>query len=626
MIGPLWVLLIGLVSAGVFWLPYYVPASSRIVSDSLRFGFNNHVALTSVFLGLAAATILATFSPQASRTNSIPATDGQIGITSLVVVCLIQTAAFVPLYWLANGNTPIGEAAYFLPRLYYMDQGLPPYRGFEFAYGPALAYGPYLAQRLLGVSPQAAYTWSVWAFGIAGYGILWAILRQAKTSRFTKLAAFAGLAACFHIMIAPQYTLLRFLCGIGALVLVGKITQDLRAGWFVLPVIYLGLTLGVFAISPEIGCAFIPGILAYLLLKFGFGAEVVRVAGMYLLLIILVALLIPTEMLLTLRGFAAGGNSFPVMPSPYMLLYLATLFAVVPQLLGRGLSLLTGRRAKPGPDGPFGDPVTIAIGVTSVCMIPGALGRADLGHVYFYGIGVLLLGILGSWRSRKWQLAYCSALVIAFQVVGFVLSFHFLSSDYLSAAGQKMLRWVEDHPQSSVSEYAKSIVGEARWAAAFDRARHTRDVSLETNYAVLAGIGPICANPGDRAAFAVLAQHKNLKPQYFFDSLNVFTVEQRQRMRADYQECRYLIQPFGSEDNSVSAHDTRNAEVDAGWEGYRRYIAWNLCFPWLPRLKPVAEPPVPGETSGRPDFVVLKRVNERWFLWARRDTLQSKSE
>ena len=28
----------------------------------------------------------------------------------------------------------------------------------------------------------------------------------------------------------------------------------------------------------------------------------------------------------------------------------------------------------------------------------------------------------------------------------------------------------------------------------------------------LAGIGPICANPGDHGAFTVLARHNNLKP------------------------------------------------------------------------------------------------------------------
>jgi len=620
------VLLIAAVATGLFWLPYYVPTSYKIVSDSLRFGFNNHVALTSIFLGLTVATILAMFSPPNSRAVPIPATAGQIGITSLLVVCGIQTLVFVPLHWLADGNPPIGEAAYFLPRLYYMNQGLPIYRGFEFAYGPVLAYVPYLAQHLLGVSAQAAYTWSVWAFGVAGYGILWAILRQAKASRFTKLAAFVCLAACFHIGMAPQYTLLRFLSGIGALVLVGAVTENRRVHWFVLPLMYLGLTLAVFAISPEIGCAFIPGILAYMVLKFGFGREFVRVAGVYILLTIFAASIIPGEMFLALRGFAVGGNSFPVMPSLYMLLYLATLFVVVPRLLARGLSLFTGRSSQLPFAGPFGDPVTIAIGVTSVCMIPGALGRADLGHVYFYGIGIFLLGILGSWRSPKWQLAYCSSLVIAFQVIGLAISFHFMYPAYLSAAGQKMLRWVDEHPQSPLLGYAKSIAGEPRWTAALARARHVRDVSLETNYAALAGIGPICANPGDRLAFAVLAHHNNLKPQYFFDSSNVFTVEQKQRMRADYQSCSYLIQPFGPEDATNSPGDIKNSEEDTGWEEYRRYVGWNLCFPWLPRLKPIPEPTVPGGTSGRSDFVVLKRVNERWFLWARRDTLQSKPD
>ena len=326
---------------GVFWLPYSVPASSQVISDSLRFGFNNHVALASVLLGLGVATMLAMLSPPISRTAPTPEIAGQIGIASLLIVCAIQTVVYVPLHWLADGNAPIGEAAYFLPRLYYMNHGLPLYRGFEFAYGPALAYLPDLVQHRLGASPQAAYTWSVWAFGVAGYVILWAALRQARANRFAKVSAFVALAACFHIAMAPQYTLLRFLSGIGALVLAGAVTEKLRVHWFVLPLIYLGLTLAVFAISPEIGCAFIPGILVYLALQFGLGGEFARIAGVYALLTLFAAIAIPGEMFLALRGFAVGGNSFPVMPSPYMLLYLATLFAVVPRLLAYGLRLLT---------------------------------------------------------------------------------------------------------------------------------------------------------------------------------------------------------------------------------------------------------------------------------------------
>ncbi len=619
LIGPLWVLLFTFVAIGVFLLPYYIPVSARVVSDALRFGFNNHVAMASVFLGLTGATVLSMFSPLRSPTGSSSTSTGQIGITWLLVFCGIQTLFFVPLHWLADGNPPIGEAAYFLPRLYYMNQGLPLYRGFEFAYGPALAYVPFVAQHFLGFSPQGAYTWSVWLFGVAGYGILWGILRRARAGRFTKLAAFVCLVAWFHIGIAPQYTLLRFLSGLGALVLVEVVTENLRVHWAVLSLIYLGLTLGAFAISPEIGCAFIPGILAYLILEFDFGQRFIRVAGVYVLLTILAASIIPGEMFLSLRGFAVGGNAFPILPSPYMLLYLATLFVVVPPLLSRAFSILRRRGGRPLSCGPFGEPATIALGVTSVCMIPGALGRADVGHVYFYGIGVFLLGILGCRPSSKWLLGYSIALVIAFQIFGFALLFHFQFPQYLSAAGQKTLRWVEAHPRSPLLGYAESITGDKRWSASLDRARHVRELSLETNYSALAGIGPICANPGDRAAFTVLARHNNLKPQYFFDSLNVFSDEQRRRMRTDYESCRYLIQPFGPRDNSTPVPDNENSEKAAQAGEFPQFVQWNLCFPWLPHPILIPEP---AATSERPDFVVLKQVNERWFLWARRGTVQ----
>jgi hypothetical protein len=612
----IWLALFALVAAGIFWLPYYVPASSSVVSDSLRFGFNNHIAVAAVIIGLAFAAALSVFSPLIRRDELPDMPPGQIGIRPLLFVCGIQTAIFIVIDWMAAGGPPVGEAAYFLPRLYFMSHGLAPYRDFEFAYGPALAYLPSWAHLRLGLSLESAFTLSAWLFGVAGYCILWLLLRQAHAGRRAKLAVFVCLATWFHIAPAPQYSLLRFLCVFGGLSLAAAATQRFQRRWYFLPPFFVALTAAVLTISPEMACVFIPGILIYLLLEFRFRRQFFRLAAIYLTLTACLASLIPSDMFLVFRGFAAGGNGFPVLPSPYMLFYLGTLFAVFPPLLVSGLEILRGGKPVVRP---FGGPLTLAFVAVSVCLIPGALGRADLGHVYFYGIGVLLLGLLSNWSPVKWQMPYWAGVAVAFQGVGFVLLLHFMSSAYLSAAGQQTLHWVEQHPESVAVSYGRSFVGDARWDAFLTRTRHVRDLSLEHNYSALAGVGPICTPAGDAAAFFVLAHHDNLKPEYFYAFMNIFTPRQIQRKLDDARTCRYTVQRSGPADtSSVRDSSIRDEPSEAQSDANNlRAIAWNLSFPWLPRMSRTPDP-YAAFWAGMKEFVPVKQVNERWFLWERR--------
>jgi hypothetical protein len=201
-----------------------------------------------------------------------------------------------------------------------------------------------------------------------------------------------------------------------------------------------------------------------------------------------------------------------------------------------------------------------------------------------------------------------------FQVLGLAIGLHFLLPAYRSAAGQKALRWVEDHPASAVVTYGRSAVGETRWTALLARTGKVRDLSLEGNYSELAGLGPICAPFGDPAVYAVLARHTILKTEYYYSLVNVFTPEQLERKIADIRSCSYLLlsQDSLADEGQSPSRAVRDSGTALG-------LQWNLCFPWLPPLREPSPPDPFVSVSAviRSEYVATKQLNQRWVLWVR---------
>src|SRR5437762_5325720 len=138
-----------------------------------------------------------------------------------------------------------------MPRMYYIGHGLIPYRDFEFTYGPLMIYLPYWVGRIFGLSPEAGYGLSVWMVSVAGNFILWAVIRLARAGRWAKLAAFLCLATWYQFSASAQYTPFRYVVGFGALAMASAVTVRLRRRWYLLPPIYVVLTLALVTYSPE---------------------------------------------------------------------------------------------------------------------------------------------------------------------------------------------------------------------------------------------------------------------------------------------------------------------------------------------------------------------------------------
>ena len=91
-----------------------------------------------------------------------------------------------------------------------------------------------------------------------------------------------------------------------------------------------------------------------------------------------------------------------MLPAPHIVLYLLTLFLVVPVLLGAALLAP-----------PANGPLLLALAALCVVMTPGAAGRCDPPHVLLYGLGVsTLLFILMAGRSRGEFLGYAAVYAV----------------------------------------------------------------------------------------------------------------------------------------------------------------------------------------------------------------------
>lgn len=600
-----WIVLSALMGAGIFYLPYHVAVPVVPYSVSAASGFNNHFAVFMLLIGLGVATLFCLFAGSATPKPGGNEPVGQLGAGPLLLVCGVYSATFV-FFWCTVGVSRwIGEAWYFMPRLYYMGHGLLPYRDFEFAYGPLMIYLPYWVGRVFGLSAEIGYALSVWGMSLAGNCILWVLIRRAHAGRWAKTAAFLCLASWYHLATSAQYTLFRFICGFAALALASAVTVGLRHRWYLLPAVYVVLTLALMAYSPEVGCTFIVGLLVYLILELRGFREFCRIAGCYLLLLAATAVIsLPPNSFSTLRAFAEGGNAFPILPSPFVVLYVGSLLVVIPPLLAQGAAWLFRKEVPAG--NPFGTPLTTAFAVLCVALVPAALGRADLGHVCSYGIGVFLLALLRDWPPGRLWLLYCCALVAIFQVLSITVSLHYLGATYRSALAQTALSIVERHPNSGLVSAGKSILGDTRCEALQARLRRVRDRGLESHYPELAGLGPICAPTGDPRLTAVLARHDALKPEYY-SSVALFTPLQVRRKIADIESCSYLLTVAGGE-----------PALD---------LPWLLCFPWLPpqRHGSQYDPWMPITAFMKSEFLPMKKLGDRWVLYSRRGVMLQRS-
>lgn len=383
----------------VFGLPWLVPGSSDpVVSLSWATGFDNRTAMVGMVLTVCAAFAVGLIAARGSVRSEhrrvivdVPPKAERVDGRAVIAVMCVTAATAAALIW-ATGHVAAyqyGEMSYFLNRLAYTATGARPYIDFEFAYGPALLYAPYLAYRALaplGGGPLPGYFLVLVFMELGAVAALAWIVDRLALDRRTRTWVFVAFSAPMLVneTLGLQYAFLRHVAPIALLVLLDERVRPLgegpRAdakalGWATVT------TIAGFALSIEVGLALFVASLVYLLVRaYHLRGHAAMPPGVYVLAIAGLAAALGNGAFESTTVLGSGWANFPFVPSlPQIALFLAAALGAV----------FVARKITAGPATSM--PATFAFGVLATALLPGAMGRADTAHVFWYGLTAFLL-------------------------------------------------------------------------------------------------------------------------------------------------------------------------------------------------------------------------------------------
>ena len=539
----LWVTLIAATAYfALFRLPFWFPPRQRLWSASYAFGFNNSVAMLAMAGLLGGVTLLYRLRRRRQPTElpivfmpEIPFRDRRSAVLAFAIVALCYAGLTFLMYVYNVHSAPwlMWETRHLLHRTWLMDvYGLHAYTGVAAEYGPILTYAPlymYWLIKPLGASHEQAYFACHLLLNLAGLWCVFYVLSRATMPARARLVAFSILAiAGFTPYMGINGVLLRYLFPFASLLLghravMWTLSCRGRAGWWAGAAVAVLLLLATnILLSPEVGVAFALAWLGYAVLMVRFEGRILAVSLIASMAAALLCwLFLPAAYYGTLLRFSEGANNLPLLPAAHLLLYIFTLFMVVPSLLAASVQ----RRA---PTNAPGGTICGALGVLCVVMAPGALGRCDPPHVLFFGMGAsMLLMIRLANISRRafaaYAIAYAGVFIVLMQVVNLEV-FYGIS------------------PRMLLSRHAMAEV-----AQKLRRATGTAHLDIATLSALdrYPRLGLPFASLGDPAVERYVVFHRQIEPEYYVGVVGVYSVEALERKLRDVGKAEYLLVPRG---------------------------------------------------------------------------------
>ena len=528
-----------LVYYALFRLPFSFPPHQRLMSASYAFGFNNGVAILAMtgMLGLVALLSLIRRRAAIELPISFPKKRAREAKRSERLAFAIAAACYTGLtlamymYNVRSAPALMWETRHLLHRTWLMDlYGLHPYTEVAAEYGPILTYAPswmYWLLRPLGASHELAYFACHLLLNLAGLWCGWYVLSRAVMPPRARVVAFVLVAiAGFGPWMGVNGVLIRYLFPFAALLLghrvIALMLSRLRfiAWWGGAVASILLLLVGNILLSPEIGVAFALTWFGYAVLM---SRRDLRILAVSLIAFAGAALLcwlfLPAAYYGTLLRFSEGANNLPLLPAPHLLLYILTLFILVPQLLAASVK---------GPQ--LGDvggaSICGALGILCIVMAPGALGRCDPPHVLLYGMGVSMLLMI--------HLANISRRAFAAYAIAYGLVFIFLINVV------NLLVFYGVGPKTVISRHPlRNLAQRFRYASGTSHA-DAKTLSALDRYPRL---GLPFASFGDAAVEKYVVTSGKLDPEYYVAIVGVYSPAALERKLRDVGRAEYLLIP-----------------------------------------------------------------------------------
>jgi hypothetical protein len=405
----------------IFILPWHMPLRGPIQSESYTFGFSNITAHLGLALSIAVIFGIRLLIP------SLGDRDRKLGeglfcapvqrshaMNITVLGCISLTLVVVGGWWHLLPFGYFGESTFFLTRLDMMTLGKVPYQDFDFGYGPAMLWLPFLIHKAAHglVAMDTAYIATVLLHYTLGILALEYIVRSLKISDRCRigLLIFATLAS-LNITLGVIYTPLRFIYALWAIFFLHQTfrTSSLWKCWmvaFLLP--FLGLLL-----SPESGLVTCLALLIGLLWYFKIGEGIKALAALAVAAALAAAVgLLGLGYFKMILFFGGGAYNFPILPSPYIISLLLVVCWLIPQLADAGWRLESTAA-----------PLLISLVIALGLFLPAALGRCDPGHVLLNGLGVLILGIAAAFYGKSLRLKVATVAAAAILFITTQISF-----------------------------------------------------------------------------------------------------------------------------------------------------------------------------------------------------------
>lgn len=397
----------------VFTVPFHFPPDKRLQSASYVFGYNNRIAI--IILGCAIvlltainATWRAPRSELPIRWSAVRRPERSLGAACIALACwyLFVTAAIYFLVARRAGFYKLDwESSVFIWHLRLVDvYHLRPYLDFRAEYGPALVYLPYWffqAVKHFGIADEPSYYALHYLLNTTGLVGIAVFIALAKVRLLNKCVAFALLGiSAFQPQMGLNELSLRYLSPYFGLLVLHLGVSSSRSGKAALAGIAAAFACGVTAcLSPEIWVAYMVATAAYaLMLLKDERKSALAIATALVGSAILALAFLPQGYFQTFSTFSAGANNLPILPVPHILLYLGIVLILVPRLLAPRLA------ASGAPES-----LLCALGLLSLALMPGALGRCDPLHTFSYGLGILMLAFLAIARAGQQQFGAFSA-------------------------------------------------------------------------------------------------------------------------------------------------------------------------------------------------------------------------
>lgn len=388
----------------IFKLPYLAPLAPT-VSDSYLFGYNNRVGI-ALLLILVSVGVVWTRGMHL-KVPIIASGQQPVSRRTLALSLLAVSVGCALVYLIVGKLGGFGESSYEIDRIWLTSIGKRPYIDFEWPFGAALIYGPLVLHRWLALTiPQSYHLF--WAINcLLGVWLLYATVNAVDLSSERKTSVFLLLfCAWFPVIIntGTHYTLTRYILPLYLIVVVQKWMRRVDARAYTLVPLQGGAFTAILLLyAPEMAIAFAlatAGLFPLLAPK-----KDPKFYAAYVLLIALLAtaFLVASRfsVLNTVIASGGGADSFPIILSPHILLFIAAIFLCICWVY-RQLSTRS-----------FGGGSTLGLIAVAVPTLPAALGRCDPGHVYLNGLGLFLVFLLYLSNSKPfWKYAQAAFILV----------------------------------------------------------------------------------------------------------------------------------------------------------------------------------------------------------------------